>query len=109
MSEEPTSLHNRAFDEFAQRAQQSLGESLHRLILFGSTARVEPRGRESDVDVFAIVETEAQEETLFDLANEVGFKHGVFISVQSQTVDRFEARKDHPFIRTVLEEGRAYV
>lgn len=109
MSEESTSLYKRAFDEFAQRAQEKLGESLHRLILFGSTARVESHGRESDVDVFAIVETETQEEILFDLANEVGFEHGIFISVQSQTVDRFEARKDHPFIQTVLDEGKAYV
>jgi predicted nucleotidyltransferase len=109
MSEISTDLHERAFNEFTQRAQELLGESLHRWILFGSTARGETHGRESDVDVFAVVETEAQEKSLLDLANEVGFEHGVFISVQTQTVARFKARKDHPFIQTVLEEGQAYV
>lgn len=64
MNEDSTSIHKRAFEEFAQRAQDVLGSSLHRLILFGSTARGETRGRESDVDVFAIVETEAQEGTV---------------------------------------------
>lgn len=109
MSDASPGLHNRAFEEFAQRAQESLGSALHQLLLFGSTVCGETRGRESDVDVFAVVETEAQEVTLFDLANDVGFEHGVFISVQTQTVSRFTARKDHPFIQTVLEEGHAYV
>jgi predicted nucleotidyltransferase len=109
MSETSTGLHERAFNEFAQRAQELLGESLHQLILFGSTAHGETHGRESDVDVFAVVETETQEDILLDLANEVGFDHGVFISVQTQTVTRFKKRNDHPFIQAVMEEGRAYV
>jgi predicted nucleotidyltransferase len=79
------------------------------LILFGSTARGETRGVDSDVDVFAVVETEAQEEELSDLAHEVGFDRGLMISLQTQTVSRFETRRNHPFVQTVLEEGEAYV
>lgn len=109
MSEPESSPHEQAFEAFAQRVRDSLGESIHELILFGSTARGETRGTDSDVDVFAVVETEAQEEELLVLANEIGLEYGVFISVQTQTVARFEARKNHPFIRTVLEEGQRYV
>ena len=109
MSESQSSSHEQAFETFARRTRDSLGDSLHELILFGSTARGETRGPDSDVDVFAVVETEAQEEELLVLANEIGLEYGVFVSVQTQTVARFEARKSHPFIQTVLEEGRRYV
>lgn len=109
MSESQSSVHEQAFESFARRAQNTLGDSIHELILFGSAARGETRGTDSDVDVFAVVETETQEEELLVLANEVGLEYGVFISVQTQTVARFEARRDHPFVRTVIEEGRRYV
>lgn len=109
MNDSQSSPHEQAFEAFARRARDAFGNSIHELILFGSTARGETRGIDSDVDVFAVVETEAQEEELLVLANEVGLEYGVFISVQTQTVARFEARKDHPFVRTVLEEGQQYV
>ena len=99
--------HERAADAFAARAQERYGDSIQRLVVFGSTARGDTHG-DSDVDVFLVLENEAREERLRDLAYDTGLEYGVVFSVHTLSVDRFESRTDHPFIRTVLEEGRAY-
>lgn len=73
---EQKSKHQKAFEEFVERAEEELGDSLERLILYGSVARGE-RGEESDVDVFAVVRERKEKKQLQDLAFEVGLKHGV--------------------------------
>ena len=102
------SEHREAFEEFAEKAVEELGEDLESLVLYGSVAKGEERD-DSDVDVFAVVKSVESEEKLEDLAYDTGLEHEVFISVQVQTRERFEARKDHPFIRNLMEEGTAYV
>jgi predicted nucleotidyltransferase len=101
------SRHRKAFEEFAEEAQDELGESLKKLILYGSVARGEEDER-SDVDIYAVVETNEQKRELEDLAFDFGIDRGLAFSPNVKTVEEFENRKNHHFTRTVLEEGENY-
>lgn len=109
MSESASQPHQRAFEAFAERAQDTLGDSIHELFLFGSVARNEARGIDSDVDVFVVLDTTECEDELRDIAYEVQLEYGVVVSVHVKSTERFEERKDHPFIKNVLRDGRSYV
>ena len=107
MSESVSQPHQRAFEAFAERAYEALGESIHELLLFGSAARGEARGIGSDVDVFVVLDGEGEGE-LRDIAYEVQLEYGVVVSLHVKSRDRFEARRDHPFIKNVLRDGRSH-
>lgn len=51
--------HRKAFEEFGEEAENQLGDSLKKLVLYGSVARNEQK-EESDVDIFAVVENREQ-------------------------------------------------
>ncbi len=108
MSDSASQSHERAFRAFARRAQDALGDRIHELLLFGSAARGEARGIDSDVDVFVVLDTKDHEDELRDIAYDVQLEHGVVVSLHVKTKRRFEERKDHPFMKNVLEEGRSY-
>lgn len=100
--------HQDAFEAFADRARDRFGEAVVHLILFGSAASGETRGVDSDVDVFVVVEDEQLEEPLREIAYDVQLEYGVVLSLHVQTAERFEARRDHPFVSAVLQNGREY-
>lgn len=108
MNDVPSDAHEQAFEAFAEAAEDALGEHIHDLILFGSTVRGETRGRDSDVDVFVILDRKAYESVLREIAYDISLEYGVVVSLHAQTKDGFEERRDHPFIRTVLNQGRTY-
>lgn len=105
---EPGDPHERAFEKFARRATDRFGETIDLVILFGSAARGETRGIDSDVDIFIVVTTPSVEDELRDLAYDVQLEFGVVLSLHVTTVNRFQERSDHPFVKNVLREGRAY-
>lgn len=105
---ESLSRHEQAFEAFARRAKERWGELIIDIILFGSTARGETRGIDSDVDVLVVVETTGYESELRDIAYDVMLDHGVLVSLNIKTIEQFEARKDHPFLKHVLREGRSH-
>jgi predicted nucleotidyltransferase len=107
MSNQPTRRRERAFEEFARAVEETLGDSIHDLILYGSTARSEAT-EQSDVDVLVVLNEQIQTEKLFQLAFDIGTEHGVAIVPHLQTRDHFESRQDHPFLKNVLSEGRSY-
>lgn len=100
--------HERAAEAFAQRARDALGDSIHELILFGSTVRGETRGQDSDVDIFVVLDSTDHDDELNEIAFDVTLEYGVAVSVHTQPKERFEHRKDHPFVNQVLTEGRSY-
>ncbi|WP_458210455.1 nucleotidyltransferase domain-containing protein [Haladaptatus sp. NG-SE-30] len=108
MTDEDSSHHEQAAEEFAAAAQAEYGEHIEDLIVFGSTVRGETRGRDSDVDIFVIVTDETITDDLRDLAYDVQLDYSVVVSVHIQTTERFAKRKNHPFIKHVLTEGRSY-
>lgn len=86
--------HERAAEAFAQRAQDALGNSIHESILFSSTVRRETRGRDSDVDMFVVLDSTDHEEELNEIAFDVMLEYGVVVSVHTQSKEQFEHRKD---------------
>jgi predicted nucleotidyltransferase len=81
---------------------------LRKLVLYGSVARGEET-EESDVDVFAVVETEEQKNTLEEIAFETSVAHEVFMVPIVKTVEEFRQKKDSIFVREVEKTGEAYV
>ena len=108
MSEHVSQPHERAFRAFARRAREEFSDSIHELLLFGSAARGETRGIDSDVDVFVVLDSKEHADELRAIAYDVQLEHGVVVSLHVKTKRRFEERKDHPFVKNVLEEGRSY-
>ena len=102
------SKHRRAFEEFAEKAQQELGDSLQRLVLYGSVARGEET-EESDVDVFAVVETEEQKKWLERFGAEIGVEHGVLFSLIVRTSNENEGVEDSVFGSEVMNNGEIHV
>lgn len=102
------SQHREAFEEFAERAQEELGSSLEKLVLYGSVARGEER-EDSDVDVFVVVKGKSDKEVVEELAFDVNVEFGVFMVPVVKTVEEFESVRDSIFVREVEETGEAYV
>lgn len=103
-----------AFQDFAQAVYDDLGDAIHAIILYGSTARGEANSS-SDVDVFVVLaKGEAQNESehrdvIMQHAFEIGaIEHGVGIMPYIMTYERYEERKSGNFVSTVLEEGRVF-
>lgn len=109
MSDPSSSAHEEAAESFARRARDAVGDDVRELVLFGSTVRGEARGVDSDVDVFVVLEDGTRERELRDIAYDLSLEYGVVMSLHVQVADRFAERKDHPFVKNVLEEGRSYV
>ena len=103
-----TSKHREAFEEFAEKAEKELGDSLKKLVLYGSVAR-EEETEESDVDVFAVVESKSQKRRLEQVAAEVGVEHGVLFSASVKTEKDYEEMRESSFSREVMETGEVYV
>lgn len=101
-------VHEQAFEAFASRATDRFGDTVREIVCFGSVARGEAHGIDSDVDVLVVVEDAALESDLRALAYDVQLEYGVVLSLHVLSTDRFDARRDHPFLQTVLDEGVTY-
>lgn len=97
-----------AFEAFAEKAEEELGDSLKKLVLYGSVARGEET-EESDVDVFAVVASVDQKRKLQDIAFEVGMEYGVSFSPVVKTEEEYRRVKDTVYGREVRDTGVAYV
>ena len=102
------SRHRDAFDEISGVAENELGDSLEKLVVYGSVAQGEETD-ESDLDVFAVVETDDQRRWLQQRAAEIGVDHGVLVSAIVKTEDNFERMKGSRFGREVLSTGEVNV
>lgn len=87
-------------------------DEIEKLILYGSTARGEARGTDSDVDVLVVTPSTATRDAVYDPAYEVAFdvmlEHGVALSLNFKTVEELEEQRDRAYIKNVLQEGRVY-
>lgn len=108
MSVQATRRREQAFDAFARRVKDALGDEVHEIILYGSTARGEAT-ETSDVDVLIVLENNGksnQREVISTLAFEVGVEFDVAITYTIQSTERFDAAQTTPFLRNVLRDGR---
>jgi len=95
------------YDEFIELAKKTLDKRLFSLTLYGSVAKGNPK-ENSDIDIFAVVADEDAKEELFDVSFEIGFKHGVLISIVARTKEELEEMKKIGSIypKEVKETGR---
>lgn len=105
--------HSAAARAFVDRVRSRFSDEIAELYVFGSTARGEPRGLASDVDVLVVLDTaddEAITDTLRDVAYDVMLEYGPVVELHVLSKREFEASRDqgNPFIRNVVREGRSY-
>lgn len=107
MSEEKT-RHLKAFEEFKEVAKEGLGESLSKLVLYGSVAHVEET-EESHVAVFTVFDSREDLEMLRALVFEVGvMENGVSIFVQGGLSDSLEGFSETSLLRDLDRGGVKY-
>lgn len=100
------SVHERAAGEFARAVEERWPSAVTDVLLFGSAARGDERGVESDVDVLVLTEgtdTPGVAE-IHEVAYDVGLEHGVTMSVHVRTTTEYEAA-DSAFVRNVRTEA----
>lgn len=104
--------HKQAFEDFAARMTEQWPEKIEQIILYGSTARGEARGIDSDVDVLLITPTKQAKETVYDPATaislDVMIEHGVALSLNFKTSEELEEQRDRAYVKNVLQEGCVY-
>jgi predicted nucleotidyltransferase len=107
-----STTHEQAFEDFAARVTEQWPEKIEQIILYGSTARGEARGIDSDVDVMLITPTEQAKETVYDPATaislDVMIEQGVALSLNFKTTTELEEQRDRAYVRNVLQEGCVY-
>ena len=106
--------HRRAAAKFARRVRECGVDDIEELLLFGSTARGDASGLESDVDFLAVVSDTADEsavaEELRTVAYDVMLDVGPVVEIHVLSRSDFETRREqgNPFVWSVIREGRSY-
>lgn len=107
--------HPEAASAFVRRVTNRQLSGLVELYLFGSTARGDAAGLDSDVDFLAVVSDSADrravEDELRDVAYDVMLEYGPVVEVHVISETEFDASRenDDPFVRRVIREGESYV
>lgn len=110
----PIDAHQEAARAFIRTVSERSLPGLEELYLFGSTARGEATGLDSDVDFLAIVsesaDTSAVENELRDVAYDVMLDYGPVVEVHVIDRSRFDTARERedPFVRQIVREGRSY-
>ncbi|MFB6296241.1 MAG: nucleotidyltransferase domain-containing protein [Halobacteriales archaeon] len=103
---DPTGSHRAAVDAFVTQVRGADLDSVRRLLLFGSVARG-TQSPDSDADVLAVVEDEADqsavEDRLRDIAYDVELEHGVVLSLV--VLSDSEYRAGGPFLEHVRRDA----
>jgi predicted nucleotidyltransferase len=109
MAESQVSAHERAAAEFARRVGEQKGDAVSAVLLYGSVARGEERGTDSDVDILVILRDTAnrteEEDEIRDIAYDIELERGLVLSLILKTESEFERRKSHPFLRNVRHDA----
>lgn len=105
--------HEAAAEAFARRVRDADG--LEELLCFGSTARGEAAGLDSDVDFLAVVSDDVDRTAVADAlraeAYDVMLEYGPVVEVHVLARSTFATYReaDHPFVTRLLREGEQYV
>lgn len=79
------------------------------MLLYGSVARGQERGVDSDVDLLVVLRDEADRdgvaERVRDLAYDIELDHGVVLSLIVLSAAEYERRQEGPFFRRVHRDA----
>lgn len=110
MDSSAESAHKRAAEAFVRAARDRFDEDIEAIHLFGSVARGEERGVDSDVDLLVVLtdETDAScmTDAIRDLAYEVELEYGIVLSLVVRTQSELDRDRNRPFVRTVTRTGQ---
>jgi len=104
---------NEIVGSIAIQAKSILGDSLERIILYGSYARMD-HNSESDVDVLLLTDLPASNLRLYrtkinHLASRLSLKYDILVSITLKDVATFyRYQYDIPFYSNILREGVEY-
>lgn len=97
-------------NDFIFETQKILGDSIKKIILYGSYARGD-YNKNSDIDIMILIDLEDEkiediEEKLVDVAFEIELKTKVIISPIVRNINTYQKRTTfHPFYINVEREG----
>lgn len=98
-------------DELKKRVLNELGESINSLILYGSAAREQHKGTESDIDILVIAkdETKLAYDKIRKIATEVDLRNSTATTLVYLSQREFERNVGlgSPFLENVAGEGIA--
>ena len=111
MSERPVQAfpeHQKTISEL-KKAVSKLGISIDSLVLYGSVARGQDRGIDSDIDILVIGkdETKSSYEKIRALATDIDLKNSTATSIvyfSRKEIER-DMKLDSPFLAEVMKEG----
>jgi len=101
---------NEITSKVVQAARDSLGDKLHKVILYGSYARGD-YDDESDIDIMVLAdipleETNGTRRKIRDRLNRIDMEHDVLLSLRVTSTARFYEFLDVlPFYQNVLRDG----
>ncbi|WP_456369952.1 nucleotidyltransferase domain-containing protein [Geoglobus sp.] len=101
LSELPESKRE-AISEFIKILRESFGESIAKVILFGSVARGDFTD-ESDIDVLVVGDVRLED--ISKITSHILLKYGEVISAMVRTEEEVMSRKSFSFYRNILREG----
>jgi len=99
-------MKQQAINEFADQVRKKYGEKIEKIILYGSTARLEDNA-DSDIDILVLSDRQydfLQRELSF-LAFDISMKYGVEISVQNYDHSHYEKFSNYSFFQNVDRDG----
>ena len=99
--------HRGAAADFARRVRERYGDVVETVLLYGSVARNEARGRDSDVDLLVVLVDDVDrtefERRVRDLAYDVELEHGVVLSLVLTSESGY--RSGGPFLEHVRRDA----
>lgn len=105
-----TESHRDAALTFSDRVRDAYGDRVDRMLLYGSVARDEVRGSDSDVDLLIIlrdeVDTTSIELEIRDVAYDVELEYGVILSLVFTTVSDFKNNTYFSYFSRVREDAQ---
>lgn len=109
MAEADAASHRNAAEEFARSVSERFDEAVDSVLLFGSVARGEEHGVDSDVDLLVVlrddVDAARAEQQIRDLAYDIELDRGVILSLIVLPRTRYEQREDRPFYQRVRNDA----
>jgi hypothetical protein len=97
-----------AIRQYVIRVRERFGDSIKRIILFGSYARG-TANKHSDVDILVITSPlpYSTEYEIMSMGYDLYLEMGVLLSVKLRTEEAIEKYADYFFIQSVMNEGLA--
>ena len=110
MADSAATLHERAAEAFVRKVRERYGDAVETILLYGSVARGEERGVNSDVDLLIVLSDDVDEaavaEQIRDLAYDVELDAGVVLSLVVLSASEYEHRSERPFLQHVQGDAK---